>query len=135
MAVLVVEGLSELQRATSRLSRDFGKGIREALEAAGEPIRADASELAHTQISGMTRARIPWWRMRVGVTRSTVYIAPEQRGNKKRTRPTNRRQAEAFKGAMLGKAMNPAVDRNLGTIAAQVDQELNELFGRWARLG
>jgi hypothetical protein len=130
-----VEGLSELQRATSRLSREFGKGVREALEAAGEPIRSEASELAHSDISGMRRARLPWWRMRIGVTRSTVYVAPEQRGNKKRTRPTPRGQAESFKREMIGKAMNPAVDHHIGEFPSQVNAELDDLFKAWGRLG
>lgn len=133
VATLRVEGLAELQRATSRLSRDFGKGIREALEAGGEPVRADASDLAFTSISGMRRSRIPWWRMRIGVTRSSVYVAPEQRGVKS-GRANDRRRRPNLKTPMLERALWPAVDRNAHRIEASVREEINDLFRTWSRL-
>lgn len=132
--VIRVEGLTELQRATSRLSRDFGKGVREALEAAGEPVRVDASNLALTRISGMQRGRIPWHRMRVGVTRVSVYVAPEQRGVKS-GRVSDRRRRPKLKTPMLEQALYPAVDRNRGNLQREVNSEITELFRVWSRFG
>lgn len=132
-AVLRVEGLGELRRATSRLSRDFGRGIREALEAAGEPVRQDASNLALNRISGMQRGRVPWHRMRIGVTRSIVYVAPEQRGVKG-GRVGDRRRRPRLKTPMLEKALYPAVEQNRDKIAGEVNAEVTALFRAWSRL-
>jgi hypothetical protein len=132
--ILRVQGLRELQVATSRLSRDFGKGVREAFEAAGEPVRQDATSLAFANISGMRRGIIPWHRMRIGVTRVSVYVAPEQRGIKSGAF-RDRRRRPGLKRPMLERAMWPAVDRNKDKIATEVNQEVTELFRVWSRFG
>ena len=126
--------MAELQRAFGRLSRDLRGGVREALEAAAEPVRSDASNLARSNISGMARDKLAWWRMRVGVTTTEVYIAPERRGNKRRTRPTPRGQAEAFI-AQMNPQMEAGLARNRDRVEKAVLDEIEELAARWGRNG
>ena len=65
-----IEGLRELELAFKLYGRGMEKGVREALEAASEPVRTDAQTMAVASIPKIT---IPWSRMRVGVRRRTAY--------------------------------------------------------------
>lgn len=130
---IAVTGVADLQRAFGNLSRDLGKGVREALAAAADPVRADASLLAREEISGLARARTPigqsWWQMRVGVTRQSVYVAPVQRGVKSKGRGKRRRPNLA--PLLLEKAMEPALERNRDRVEHEILSQLDELFARW----
>lgn len=130
-----VTGLRELTRAFAVANREFGRDLRTAIEQAGEPIRQEASSLAHTRISGMARSRVPWWTMRAGVTRGTIgYIVPQQRGNMSRTRFTPRGRADAFKREMMEKALQPALDANRHRVFEEFDDALTETLKAWARV-
>jgi len=131
--IIRVEGIADLQRSFFRLSRDLGSGVREALESAAEPVRSDASALARTQISGMARVRLPWWRMRTGVTRTSVYIAPEQRGVKGGRLNDRKRRPNLV--SVMGPRMEEALARNRNKVENAVLDELDELAARWGRNG
>jgi hypothetical protein len=123
-----VEGLRELQRAFARLSHDLSGGVKEALEAAAEPVRSEAASLAHGAITGMSRSRLPWWQMRVGVTRSSVYVAPVRRGPR-----AGSAKRPNLAPRMMNEAMLPALAQNQERVVAQVSRELDELFRFWER--
>lgn len=122
-----VEGLRELDRAFRLYGRGLEKGISEALEASAQPVKSDAQSLALTAIKP---GIIPWSTMRVGVTRRTAYVAPATRGKRK----SSRKQAEAFKDRLLGRAMEPALDMNIGNVERELGDALDDLGRMWARV-
>jgi hypothetical protein len=129
IGAIAVRGMEDLQRAFRALSRDLGNGVREALEAAGDPVRSAAERLAVQEIS---RIGIPWSRMRVGVTRTSVYVAPVQRGVKSRGRQRLRRPNLA--PLLLERALDPALEQNRDRVEDEVLETLDDLFRMWERI-
>lgn len=66
--------------------------------------------------------------MRVGVTRTSVYVAPKQR----QTRDA-RRKRKNLANLLLGEAMLPALDRNIGEVTERVDDVLGDVGRAWGR--
>lgn len=123
--VVRVEGLSELNRALRRADKDVRKGIRRELGSVAQPIAADAQALALSEIRGMQQSR-SWAGMRIGLTSSLLYVAPRKRGvrgfgNRSRRRPN-------LAGLLMGRAMQPALNRN----ANKVEREFNDMLDRVA---
>ena len=125
-----IEGLRELERAFKLYGRGMEKGLREALEAAAEPVRTDAQALA---VANISRIGIPWSRMRVGVTRRTAYIAPQQRGNRGGV-GRSRLSRPNLKELLLGRAMEPALDQNIGNVERELGDALDDLGRMWSRV-
>lgn len=125
--VVRIEGLRELDRAFKLYGRGLEKGLREALEAAAEPVRGDAQALA---LSSIPRLGLPWSRMRIGVTRHTAYIAPVERGSNVRTRRTR----PNLKTLLLGRAMEPALERNISNVERELGDALDDLGRLWAKV-
>jgi hypothetical protein len=122
-----IEGLRELERAFKLYGRGLEKGVREALETAAEPVRTDAQSLA---VSSIPNIGLPWSRMRIGVTRRTAYVAPQQRG-----RSTHRgRKRPNLRGLLLDRAMQPALDQNIGNVEREIGHALDDLGRMWSRV-
>ena len=79
---VVVQGLRELNRAFANTDRDTRLGWKAEERQIAEPVRRDAEQRALASIPHMPGSP-KWGRMRVGVTRAAVYVAPRQRGVKK----------------------------------------------------
>ena len=124
-----VEGLRELERAFKLYGRGLERGVREALETAAEPVRTDAQSLA---VSSIPRIGIPWSRMRIGVTRRTAYIAPNERG--KRTQRDPRRGRPNLRNLLLDRAMEPALERNIRNVEREIGDALDDLGRMWSRV-
>jgi hypothetical protein len=122
-----IEGLRELERAFKLYGRGMEKGIREALEAASEPVRTDAQSLATSSIK---QSAVDWTRMRIGVTRRTAYVAPMQRG---RRTPPNRRRSNLRERLLTG-AMEPALTRNIPKVEREIGVALDDLGRMWERV-
>ena len=125
---LRVEGLRELQRAFKFADRDLGLRLRASLKRVAEPVRSDAERLAVAEI---TRIGIPWSRMRVGVTQTSVYVAPVERGRRSRNNLNIRRPNLA--DLLMGKAMEPALQKNEQHTEAELQQMLNGIASDWER--
>ena len=125
-----VEGLRELDRAFKLYGRGLEKGLREVLETAAEPVKAQAQSLALSEISHMS---LPWSRMRIGVTRRTAYIVPLERGVNTRRRPA-RWSRPNLTGLLLDKAMLPALDANVANVEQELGDALDDLARMWARV-
>jgi hypothetical protein len=82
---IVVQGLRELNQAFANTDRDTRLGWRAEQRRIAEPIRQDAEQRALSSIRRMP-ASPKWARMRTGVTRTAVYVAPRQRGVRGRGR-------------------------------------------------
>ena len=128
-----LDGLRELERAFKVAGNGLERGIREVLESAAEPVRHDAQLLALSEIPRISvpSTTVPWHRMRVGVTRRTAYVAPEMRGDKSR-RGSRRRPNFATK--LLHEAMQPALERNRGSVEDTFEDALEDLARVWARV-
>lgn len=129
-----VDGLAELQRAFTAADRALRQDLRDALEEAAQPVRAEAQTLARTTISGMRRQKLTdWSRMRTGILGGTVvYVAPVERGSKGRGNQRFRRPR--FK-AVLGPRMELALTRNRGKVVKRLDAMLGEVKAVWERYG
>lgn len=127
--MVLVEGLASINRSLARSGPLVYKAMRLGLREAAEPIRQDAGRLSQTEISGMRRARStppPWSVQRVGQTIHEVYIAPRQRGVKSRTDRSRRRPNLAT--IMLGRAYEPALERNATLVRSTVDGWLTKVI-------
>jgi hypothetical protein len=135
-----VRGLDQLNRALRRASRDVRLGIRKELREIAEPVRADAEALAFTEISGIRKAATRthhrgrgrpkrWERMRTGLAlaNNVIYVAPVQRG----VRGADPRGRPNLADLLMGKAMEPALERHKGEIEARVGAALDTIAARW----
>lgn len=131
MPALVVSDLDNLVRAFGRADRAVRQDMRDALQEAAAPVRADAQTLAGTTIRRLPSGS-PWTRMRIGMGRSSmVYVAPVERGAK--GRGDQRRRRPKFKNLLLERAMEPALERNTNQVERRVEQMLNEVADVWER--
>lgn len=128
-----VEGLRELERAFKLYGRGLEKGLREAMEAAAEPVKQDAHSLARSTLKPPKPDGVDWTLMRVGVTKRTAYVAPAQRGNRGR-RPSSRARGEKFKALLLGSALEPALAANTKTVEREFIDALDDLARMWSRV-
>lgn len=117
-----VEGLRELERAFAAADRELHRDFRDALEEAAAPVRSEAQALAGSGVIRNLHAGDDWTRMRTGVGRTIAYVVPVERGVN--SRGNARRRRRRFGDLLLGRAMQPALDRN----AAKVEQRFGELI-------
>lgn len=113
-----------MQRAFKLAEGKLDKDLRTELRRVAEPVRADAERLA---VAGIPRVGVPWSQMRVGVTQTSVYVAPKRRGargNPLRKRPN-------FAGLLLGRAMVPALERNEPRIVGELEDLLDRVGRTW----
>jgi hypothetical protein len=125
---ITVRGLRELENLAASTSRHATKVVRASFRKVAEPIRSDAQGLAEASIP---RIGPKWGKMRVGVTRTLVYVAPKERGVKVRG-PDPRRRPK-FADLMEARAMAPALERNEGNIEAAVEHALDDIAREWNR--
>jgi hypothetical protein len=126
----VVRGLRELSAAFAHTDREARLGLRRGLREVAEPVRRDAEQLAAQKISHIG---VRWPRMRIGVTRNLVYVAPRQRGIKA---TGDRRLARPnLAGLLMDQAMQPALDRNSPEIEHRVDRLFDHLADDFNRGG
>jgi len=106
----------------------MARDLNDALKSAGEPVRRTAETLA---VANISRVGIPWSRMRLGITRHTVYVAPVERGVKSRTLRGRRRPG--FKTKLLDEAMAPALVQQSDKVAQEVEDAVRDMGKAWAR--
>jgi hypothetical protein len=125
-----VLGLSELERAFAKADRAVQQDMRDALAEAAAPVRSDAQSLAGTTIRNL-RPGEPWTAMRIGLHRAVAYVAPVERGIKGRGGQRLRRRNLA--DLLMGRAMQPALDRNVTKVEQRIDHLLDEVANVWER--
>lgn len=118
-----VEGLRELQHAFAVANKVLAAELRKGLRESAEPVRADAEMLAATRIRNMTES---WSRMRVGVTKTSVYVAPRSRNR------GGRRRRNLF-DLMTGRSLEPALDANVNEVTERLDDVLGTVGQAWDR--
>lgn len=125
---IYVHGLREISGAYAKLERDTRAGLRTGLRDVAEPVRRDAEQLAQARI---VRIGAKWFKMRVGVTRRVVYVAPRQRGVKKTGERWRRRPNLA--DLLMDKAMEPALEQNEAKVEQAVDKVLDRVIADFNR--
>jgi len=119
---VVVYGLSDLQAAFKDADRQLRLGIRAELRQIAEPVAREAEQLALDSIRRMPRSP-KWSKMRIGVTRNLVYVAPRQKG----THGRGPRRRPNLADLLLDRAMEPALERNTPGIERHFDQLLDQV--------
>jgi hypothetical protein len=121
-----VEGLAEVSRAFRKTDRDTRLGFRHLLRDVASPIARDAEVLAQSRITRIGRR---WWRMRTGVTRSLVYVAPRERGTRRRGQVSEARRAadRKFAAMLMDRAMDPALRIHEPGLERQMEQLMETL--------
>lgn len=127
MAGVAVKGLRDLNRALAKADKQTRLGVRKELRDTAEPVRREAEHLADARIRNIGPR---WGRMRVGVTRSSVYIAPRTRavGRGQRRRPN-------LAGLLMERAMEAALERNRSHVEWSLEQMLDRVADRFNRGG
>jgi hypothetical protein len=123
-----VQGLRDLTTAFGNLDKNTSKELRTELRTAAEPVKQDAQMLSHT----IRRIGPSWSQMRVGVTKSTVYVAPKQRS---RNRGNPRFKRRNLATLLLDRALIPALDRNVDNTIRRVDALMQRLGRDWGKGG
>lgn len=124
---IAVHGRAELIAALQRGEKDVRTFFRQAEREVAEPVRRDAEALATMRI---TRIGLPWSRMRTGITRRSVYVAPKERGTRRPDDPRSRRNLGTL---LMDRAMQPALDANEHLVAARFDEALGRIESIWDR--
>lgn len=120
-----VEGLRDLQRAFKEADAKLDRELDVTLRRVAEPVRGDAERFA---VSSITRIGIPWSRMRIGITTSSVYVAPVERGRLSRR---NKALARPNLAPLLLTEEVRALERNRGRIIDGVDDLLARVGRKW----
>lgn len=120
--LLAVRGLRDLQKALALSSKEAQEELKQEFQTIAEPIRLEAQSLA--------RARIPrvgedWSQMRTGVTLTRVYVAPKERGA--RGKGNDRYKRREFADLLMGRAMEPALERHSDQVVRKVDRVLDRM--------
>lgn len=123
-----VRGLREMQRAFAKADKTLSRELRDALREVAEPVRAEAEQLAVQRIRNVG---MDWSRMRVGVSRTLVYVAPKQRGVK--SKADRRRRRPNFADLLMDMAMVPALQNNVRLIERRMDDMLGKVGSAWER--
>jgi hypothetical protein len=118
-----IHGLKQLNRAFSKAEKDARTNVRLALRAIAEPIKSEAEQRA----SAFTNIGQRWSRMRIGVLRSVVYVAPMTRSRN----PTLRRPNLAHK--LMDESMDPALESHRFGLEVAVGKALDQMADDWAR--
>jgi hypothetical protein len=121
---IVLRGQHELLASLTHADRALRLGVRRGLRQAAEPVQRSAEELALEKIRRMPRSP-KWARMRVGVTRDFVYVAPRQRGAKGRGHQSARRPNLA--DLLMDRAMQPALDQHIDEVEARLEELLDRI--------
>ena len=135
--VLTVRGLRDVQAGFKNAEKDVRLGLRRGLRQVAEPVAAEAERLAMSQIRRVPRSP-RWSKMRIGVTRTLVYVAPRQKGTRGRGDPRRRGQGFAtpdFGTLLMDRAMQPALDRHTTEIVRGFEELLDHMADNFNRGG
>jgi len=116
-----IYGLREISAAYAKLERDTRAGMQQTLRDAATPVQRTAEQLGQARI---TRIGKNWWKMRVGITRSLVYVAPTQRAVRGADNPRKRKNLAKL---LMDEAMEPALERNEREVEAHVEKFLERV--------
>jgi hypothetical protein len=118
--------MNDLLGALADVDKQTRRMVRSDLRGVAEPTRHEAEDLARSEISHIGSR---WPKMRIGVTKNLVYVAPRQRGVKGRG-PDPRRRPNLAR-LLMDRAMEPALHRHEADIVANLDHQLEVICDRF----
>jgi len=118
---VAVTGLRELNAAFAKSDKETRLGVRGVQREVAEPVRLGAETLAVIRIPNVG---FRWWRMRVGVTRALIYVAPKERGIRQRA---NSRRRPRFADLLMNRAMEPALEARRPQLEADTERMLDRI--------
>jgi hypothetical protein len=118
---VVVNGMEEIDRAFTLAGKEAVRELRANYRRIAAPVREGAQTLAQQNI---TRIGKKWYRMRTGITRSSVYIAPREHGVHSIHDPKRRPN---FADLLLSKAMEPALAQHEDDVERNVRDLMDHL--------
>jgi hypothetical protein len=113
-----VENWRSVNAAFAKADRESRLALKAKQRQLAVPVRMAAEGLAHDKI---TRITDKWAQMRIGVTKTVVYVAPKQRGLKGDD-PRKRRNLAPL---LMEQAMEPALEQNRPQIEQKVERILD----------
>lgn len=122
-----VNGLDGLIRAFNAADKDVKTDLIDTLRSAAGPVAADARTMAGSRIPKMGGASRPWAQMRVGGSK-VIWVAPVERG-----RSSKRRSRRNLANLMMDRALQPALDQNIGRVEKAVEELLDDIANVWER--
>jgi hypothetical protein len=123
-----VENYKNVLQAFGKASRHLEKNFRAELREAVEPVRAEAERLAGSGAIENLKTGDDWTKVRTGVTRSVVYIAPRERGRRSTRAGVGRPN---LKPLLLDRAYEPALTKHRDDIIEDVDSLLGDVARIW----
>jgi hypothetical protein len=120
---LAVEGYEDVLRGLKTADKNIRLGVRKEIRQAAEPVRATAETLAVERIPSIG---VAWSRMRVGVTQTTVYVAPRKRGLK-----AGRRKRPNLAPLMQARVMEPALYYHQEEVYRHIDSLIDRECARF----
>ena len=126
---IALRGQRELLAALAKADRETRLGVRRELRGVAERVRREAQTLALSAITGMAKSP-KWARMRTGVSRKLVYVAPRQRGVRwNKNNPGYRFSARRpnLADLLMTRAMQPALDRHAGDVERALEDMLDHV--------
>lgn len=124
-----VENYREVLRAFGRAEKTLERGFKKSLREAADPIREDVERRAGSGVIENLHSGDRWTDMRIGVTRSFVYVAPRERGRRTRSRPAVARPN--LKPLLLERAFAPALRENRDQVIENVEGVLFAMGRAW----
>lgn len=116
-----VAGIREVNFAFKEVGGKIPAEMRATLRAVAEPVRSRAEQLGESNITNIGSV---WERMRVGVTASSVYVAPKTRRKGGSPRPN-------LAPLLLNEAMEPALEQSTVAVVRGFDLMLGRLNSRF----
>lgn len=123
----VLYGLRELQTAAAQSGREMRLYANAELRHAAEPVARTSEANAMGNIRRMPRSP-KWSKMRVGVNRTLVYVAPVERGVKRKGHLYRHRPNLA--GLLLERAMEPALAAHEADVTRAVETAVDHVIAR-----
>lgn len=127
---VAVSGLRELSLAFAKAGRETNKELRTGMKEVAEPVRLAAERLTVSEIRNMGEGAA-WSKMRTGVTRTSVYVAPVKRGLK--GSPTDPRRRPNLATLILDRAFEPALARNEAEIVRGIERLMDKVADNFNR--
>lgn len=124
---IAVSGLRELNAAFAHSDKESRLGVRRVQRDLAEPVKLGAETLAVVRIRNIG---MRWSRMRIGVTRTLIYVAPRQRGarNGPRHRPN-------LAPLLMDRAMEPALEARRPQLEADTERMLDRIADEFNKGG
>ena len=122
---LVVENYTQLMKTLKYAPKDVRLGVRKEYRTIARPVKATAEGLALSEVRNIGPA---WSKFRIGITQSSVYVAPKEKGLRQRGHP---RARDTFDELLAERVTLPTATKHRGQVERDFEQMLDRLVTKW----